>query len=63
MWGGRFSAGPDEIMVAAKIAVTGSTSASDVADAIDAAERSIREAVPEAKWIYLEPDIQRADLS
>jgi len=51
--------GPDEIMVAAKISVTGSTSAADVAEAIDAAERSIRAAVPEARWIYLEPDILR----
>ena len=51
--------GPDEVMVAAKIAVGGTDTAVQVADAIDAAEARIREAVPEARWIYLEPDIDR----
>ncbi|MCA0329820.1 MAG: cation diffusion facilitator family transporter [Actinobacteria bacterium] len=51
--------GPDEIMVAAKIAVGGTDTAADVARAIDEVERSIRAAVPEARWIYLEPDIDR----
>ncbi len=49
--------GPEELLVAAKIAVPGSSSAADVADAIDAAERRIREAVPIARLIYLEPDL------
>jgi hypothetical protein len=30
-----------------------------VADAIDAAERRVRQAVPEARMIYLEPDLDR----
>jgi cation diffusion facilitator family transporter len=51
--------GPDEIMVAAKIAVTGTDTAADVAAAIDVAERSIRAEVPTARWIYLEPDLER----
>ncbi|MBO0847542.1 MAG: cation diffusion facilitator family transporter [Nocardioides sp.] len=51
--------GPDEILVAAKIAVPPTATASDIAEAIDAAEASIRDAEPEARVIYLEPDIFR----
>jgi len=50
--------GPEELLVAAKIAVQRSASAGDVARAIDGAERRIREAVPIARIIYLEPDIE-----
>ena len=49
--------GPDELMVAAKIAVPRSTRAVDVAAAIDQIESDIRAAVPQARVIYLEPDI------
>lgn len=49
--------GPDELLVAAKIAVRHDESADEVAKGIDAAEARIREAVPIAKVIYLEPDI------
>jgi cation diffusion facilitator family transporter len=52
--------GPDELLVAAKIAVPAATSASDVAETIDAAEAAIRAAEPIARVIYLEPDIYRA---
>lgn len=51
--------GPDEILVAAKIAVDGSDSAALIARAIDAAERRVREVVPTATYIYLEPDLDR----
>lgn len=51
--------GPDEILVAAKIAVDGSDSAALIAQAIDAAERRVREVVPTATYIYLEPDLDR----
>jgi len=51
--------GPDELLVAAKIGVAKEATARDVADAIDAAEVRIREAVPHARVIYLEPDIYR----
>jgi len=51
--------GPDEILVAAKIAVPAADTAAEVAAAIDAAEASIREAEPIARVIYLEPDIFR----
>jgi cation diffusion facilitator family transporter len=49
--------GPDELLVAAKIAVAATDSAAEVARTIDAAEARIREAEPVARMIYLEPDI------
>ncbi|MFI1972874.1 cation transporter [Streptomyces cinnamoneus] len=49
--------GPEELLVAAKIAVPGGDTAAQVARAIDEAEVRIREAVPIARVIYLEPDI------
>ncbi len=52
--------GPDEILVAAKIAVQHHDTVAEVAAAIDSAERRVRAAVPEARWIYLEPDLERA---
>ncbi|GAA1599318.1 cation diffusion facilitator family transporter [Streptomyces globosus] len=52
--------GPEELLVAAKIAVRHDDTAARVAEAIDAAEARIREAVPIARVIYLEPDIYKA---
>ncbi|MBT3153320.1 cation diffusion facilitator family transporter [Streptomyces sp. CHD11] len=49
--------GPEELLVAAKIAVRHDNTATEVASAIDAAESRIRQAVPIARVIYLEPDI------
>ncbi|MFD3875601.1 cation diffusion facilitator family transporter [Streptomyces sp. NPDC058623] len=49
--------GPEELLVAAKIAVEHGDTATEVARAINAAEARIREAVPIARVIYLEPDI------
>jgi cation diffusion facilitator family transporter len=51
--------GPDELLVAAKVAVTPTDSAADVALAIDAAEAAARAVEPAARVIYLEPDIRR----
>jgi divalent metal cation (Fe/Co/Zn/Cd) transporter len=51
--------GPEELLVAAKIAVGPQQKAVDVAEAIDAAERRVRAAVPIARQIYLEPDVDR----
>ena len=51
--------GPEELLVAAKISIGSSDSGQDIAKAIDAAEVRIREAVPIARVIYLEPDVQR----
>ncbi|QNG19435.1 cation diffusion facilitator family transporter [Rhodococcus triatomae] len=52
--------GPDEILVAAKIAVGPGADITTVATAIDEAEARIRAAVPAARRIYLEPDLMRA---
>jgi cation diffusion facilitator family transporter len=52
--------GPDELLVAAKIAVLPTATAAEVAGIIDDAEARIRAAVPIARVIYLEPDLYRA---
>ena len=52
--------GPEELMVAAKIAVRETDSAREVSNIIDVAEEEIRKAVPTARVIYLEPDILRS---
>lgn len=52
--------GPDELMVAAKVAFPPGSSVEDVARAIDDLERHVREAVPVARVIYIEPDIHVA---
>jgi cation diffusion facilitator family transporter len=49
--------GPEELLIAAKIAVQHDDTATQVAHAINAAETRIRAAVPIARVIYLEPDI------
>jgi cation diffusion facilitator family transporter len=55
--------GPEEILVAAKIAVDHDDTATEVARGINEAERRIREAVPMARVIYLEPDLDRAKIN
>ena len=49
--------GPEELMVAAKIAQPAGRDMAQVAAAIDAIEVRVREAVPVARVIYLEPDV------
>ncbi|HEY2174219.1 MAG TPA: cation diffusion facilitator family transporter [Mycobacteriales bacterium] len=51
--------GPEELLVAAKIAVPRTISLDKVAAAIDSAERRVREVEPLARVIYLEPDLDR----
>lgn len=53
--------GPDELLVAAKLGFGPTDRADDIAATIDRAESAVREAVPVARVIYLEPDIYRAD--
>ena len=52
---------PEELLVAAKIAVAPHATAADVAATIDAAERALRAAEPMAVQVFLEPDIHRDD--
>ncbi|HWS51801.1 MAG TPA: cation diffusion facilitator family transporter [Microbacterium sp.] len=51
--------GPDELLVAAKIALSADKSVREAADDINEIEARIREAVPVARSVYLEPDIYR----
>ncbi|HEX6352505.1 cation diffusion facilitator family transporter [Actinophytocola sp.] len=51
--------GPDELLVAAKIALEPGLQLTEVAAEIDAAESRVRDAVPAARLIYLEPDLDR----
>jgi len=52
--------GPDELLVAAKIAVGRQDTAAAVAEAIDGAEARLRAAVPTAAYVFIEPDIDRS---
>jgi cation diffusion facilitator family transporter len=49
--------GPDELLVAAKLAFASKAKLVDVARSIDTVEAAIRAAVPAARLIYLEPDV------
>jgi cation diffusion facilitator family transporter len=51
--------GPEELLVAAKIAVRHDETAASIARAIDEAEVRVRAAEPTARVIYLEPDLRR----
>lgn len=51
--------GPDELLVGAKVAFDTTLDVYGVAEAIDDVERHIRAAVPEARIIYIEPDVTR----
>jgi cation diffusion facilitator family transporter len=52
--------GPEDLLVVAKIAVEGSTATGETAQLIDRAEAAVRAEVPEARLIFLEPDVDRA---
>ncbi|GAB2981493.1 cation diffusion facilitator family transporter [Frigoribacterium salinisoli] len=49
--------GPDELLVAVKVAMPGGTVLREVAAGIDAVELRVRRAVPLARVIYVEPDV------
>ena len=51
--------GPEELLVAAKISVGAAATGAEIAKVIDDAESRIREAVPMARVISLEPDLER----
>jgi cation diffusion facilitator family transporter len=52
--------GPDELLVGAKVELDPALTFTEVAEAIDEAERLVRARVPSARVIYLEPDCDRA---
>ena len=49
--------GPDELMIAAKVAFPKATRLVEIATAIDALEADIRAKIPAARVIYIEPDL------
>lgn len=51
--------GPDALLIGAKVEFAAELSFAEISDAINAAERRVREAVPIARYIYIEPDIAR----
>ncbi|MFE3444724.1 cation diffusion facilitator family transporter [Nocardia sp. NPDC059180] len=51
--------GPEELLVAAKVSIVAGQGIAQIAAAIDAAESRVRDAVPTARVIYLEPDLYR----
>jgi cation diffusion facilitator family transporter len=53
--------GPEELLVAAKIAIEHDDTAAEIARGIDAAEQRVRAEVPIARMIYLEPDLYQKD--
>ncbi len=53
--------GPEQILVAAKIEFRHELTVRDLADAINDVEQRVRAAVPDAKDIYIEPDVYRPE--
>jgi hypothetical protein len=51
--------GPEELLVAVKVAFDADLSFMDVASEIDAAEVRVRAVVPTARLLYIEPDVFR----
>jgi cation diffusion facilitator family transporter len=51
--------GPDELLVGAKVAFDTSLDVYALAQAIDDVEANVRAVVPEARVIYIEPDVRR----
>jgi cation diffusion facilitator family transporter len=52
--------GPDELLVAAKVEFSPDLTLRRLADVVNDVEAAIRRSVPEARVIYLEPDVTRA---
>jgi len=52
--------GPEELLVAAKLEFDDGLSIRDLADVINDVETAVRNEVPEARLIYLEPDVVRS---
>jgi cation diffusion facilitator family transporter len=52
--------GPDELLVAGKLSFERNLDVPALAEAINEVEHRVREAVPTARVIYIEPDVERA---
>jgi cation diffusion facilitator family transporter len=51
--------GPDDLLVVAKLEFDPTLSVAQLAAVIDEAERQLRDAVPQARLVFIEPDIKR----
>ena len=51
--------GPDELLVAAKVEFSPDLTLRELADVVNEVEAAVRRSVPEARVIYLEPDVTR----
>ena len=49
--------GPDELLIGAKVAFVDGLSVSELASAVNRVEATVRAAVPEARVMYIEPDV------
>jgi divalent metal cation (Fe/Co/Zn/Cd) transporter len=49
--------GPDELLIGAKVAFAEGLSVPELAEAVNRVEANVRGAVPEARVIYIEPDV------
>jgi len=54
--------GPEELLVAGKVEFPPTLSGPHLADAVNRIERAVREAVPIAEMIYIEPDVARTEV-
>jgi divalent metal cation (Fe/Co/Zn/Cd) transporter len=55
--------GPDELLVGAKIHFEDDLDVPRISTAIDTVEAAIREALPTARVIYIEPDVTRESMT
>jgi divalent metal cation (Fe/Co/Zn/Cd) transporter len=51
--------GPEDLLVVAKVEFDHDMRVRDLADAVDLVEFNIRERVPEARLLFIEPDVRR----
>jgi cation diffusion facilitator family transporter len=54
--------GPDELLIGAKVAFVDGLSVSELAGAVNRVEANVRAAVPEARVMYIEPDVVGTEL-
>ena len=53
--------GPDELLVGAKVSFREDLAVGELADAVNRVETVVRSSVPEARVMYIEPDVLRTD--
>ena len=51
--------GPDDLLVAAKVGIRHDVTAQEIVQGIDEAEKMLRASVPNATYVFIEPDFHR----